>query len=84
MDEIMRAVHRQGRRQLRWHRDSFGFFPQICVSHVRRGFRRGRSSCCCRVCPTRSDGLRGSQSKACTHRAIRAEARGDPTGADFR
>ena len=28
------------------------FFPQICVSHVRRRFHRGSSSCCCRVRPT--------------------------------
>ena len=31
-----------------------------------------------------SYGERGSQTKACTHRAICAEARGVPTGADFR
>ena len=35
------------------------------------------------VQPPLSYGVRGSQSEACTHRAICAEARGVPTGADL-
>ena len=54
------------------------FFPQICVSHVRRGFRRGSSSCCCRVCPTRTR-------MECVVRRLRHVSTGqyDSTGADL-
>ena len=57
------AVHRQGRRGAETVLERL--FPQTCVSHVRRGSRRGISSCCCPVCPTRSRmQWRGSQ-KSC-------------------
>ena len=78
----MRAVHRQGRRQPRWHRDRFG---ALLPANLRLP-RSSRASVVEALLVVvgyvqLSHGVRGSQAEACTHRAIRTEARGDPTGA---
>ena len=85
IDETVRAVHRQGRRQPRWHRDRFGGLLPANLRLPRSSrlpswklflLLSGMSN-------PLSYGVRGSQSEACTHRAICVEARGDPTGADL-